>query len=116
MRTYKQTGKGFAPFVVWASSLLVVVGAVLALPGLMISLVPGVFANEVQSSVQATAHSLGTDLTVQCPAAPPLIVGETFTCTATSSTGVTDSIVVGLQRNYGWVNYVVQDWGNVLSR
>jgi hypothetical protein len=116
IRTYRQTGKGLTPVIIWASSLVVVLGAVLALPGLVISLLPGVFSHEVEQTVSAQAVSLGTDLNVSCPAAPPLVVGETFSCTATSPDGIVNSIVVSLQRENGWVAWRVEDWANALTK
>ena len=111
VRTVKETGKGFAPLVVFGSSLVAVLAGILVLPGIVISAFPDNFAAEVEQSVTADAVSLGADLSVECPA-PPLLVGDTFTCLATKPSGATDSIVVQLQRQNGWIAWQVQDWGN----
>lgn len=111
VRTVKETGKGFAALVVFASSLVAVLAGILVLPGIVISIFPQNFANEVEQSVRADAASLGADLTLECPA-PPLLIGDTFTCFATKASGATDSIVVGLQRQNGWIAWQVVDWGN----
>jgi hypothetical protein len=110
LRTFGETGKGFAPFVVWASTLGLVLAAVVTFPGLVISLAPAVFQAEAQQSVQADAAALGADITVQCPA-PPVLIGELFTCIRTSPDGTTDSVAVSLQRENGWISWRVEDWG-----
>ena len=83
---------------------------IIVLPGLLISTVPDYFATEVERSVVADAAALGADITVECPA-PPLIIGETFTCIRTSANGETDSVAVSLQRLNGWISWQVDDWG-----
>ncbi len=109
--TVRETGKGFAPLAVFGSSLIAVLAGVLILPGIVISLFPDNFAHEIEQSVTSDAVALGADLTVECPA-PPLIIGDTLTCVATKPSGATDSIVVALQRQNGWIAWQVQDWGN----
>lgn len=110
IRTHRETGKGFAPIAIFASSIVLVLASVVAVPGLIISLLPAVFASEVQSSVEADASALGAKIRVSCPS-PPLIIGETFTCTATKPSGDSDSIAVSLERQNGWINWRVEDWG-----
>jgi len=109
--TVKETGRGFAPLAVFGSSIVAVLVGILILPGILISVIPGNFAAEVQESVRADAAALGADLTVDCPT-PPLLIGDTFTCLATKPSGATDSIVVALERRNGWIGWQVQDWGN----
>ena len=111
LRTVKETGRGFAPLALFGSSLVAVLAGALILPGIVISLFPASFASEVEQSVRADAASLGADLTVECPP-PPLLIGDTFTCIATKPSGATDSIVVGLERQNGWIGWQVEDWGN----
>ena len=111
IRTWSQTGKGFAPLGAFAGSVGAVLAGVLVLPGLLISVLPDSFASEVERSVTADASALGADITVECPA-PPLMIGETFTCIRTSNTtGETDSVAVSLQRLNGWISWQVEDWG-----
>ena len=81
--TVKETGRGFAPLAVFGSSIVAVLVGILILPGILISVIPGNFAAEVQESVRADAAALGADLTVDCPT-PPLLIGDTFTCLATA--------------------------------
>ncbi len=111
IRMFTTTGKGFAPLVLWSSSVVVVAGAVLAFPGLVLSLFPGAFSNEIALSVRESALALGGDITVRCPA-PPLFVGETVSCIGAKPSGETDTIVASLQRENGWISWQVEDWGN----
>jgi len=108
--TVKETGKGFAPLAVFGSSIVAVLAGILILPGIVIALFPASFASEVDQSVSADAAALGADLTVVCPA-PPLLIGDTFSCVATKPSGATDSIAVSLQRQNGWIGWQVEDWG-----
>jgi hypothetical protein len=113
VRTYRATGKGFAPLVVFASAIMGVVVGIIILPGLVISVFPATFSAEVERSVQADAAALGADITVECPA-PPLIVGESFTCVASKPNGAIDAITVSLQRQNGWIGWQVEDWGSAV--
>ena len=108
--TVKETGRGFAPLAVFGSSIVAVLAGILILPGILISLFPASFANEVEQSVRADASALGAELTVECPP-PPLLIGDTFSCIATKPSGETDSIAVSLQRQNGWISWQVEDWG-----
>jgi hypothetical protein len=110
IRTFRETGRGFAPLAIWASSIGAVLAAILVFPGLLISIAPAVFAHEAEQSVQADAAALGSTITVACPS-PPLFVGELFTCIRTSPDGTTDSVAVSLQRQNGWISWLVEDWG-----
>ncbi|MEQ1737220.1 MAG: DUF2510 domain-containing protein [Rhodoglobus sp.] len=110
MHTYRQTGKGFAPIAGFATSVTAVLAGILVLPGLIIAAVPGYFAQEVASSVQADAAVLGAHFTVVCPA-PPLIIDQTFACIGTKDDGTWDSISVRLTRQSGWIDWRVEDWG-----
>lgn len=111
IRTYRETGKGFAPLAVFAASVMAVLAGVLVLPGLLIAAVPGAFAAEAASSVEADASGLlGADISVACPA-PPLLIGDSVTCVRTSPNGETDSVAVELARRNGWIAWDVTDWG-----
>lgn len=113
VRTFAETGKGFAPLAIWASTLGLVLAAVIAFPGLLMSMAPSVFQAEAQQSVEADAAALGAHITVACPA-PPLLIGELFTCIRTDSSGQTDSVAVSLQRENGWISWRVEDWGTTV--
>lgn len=110
-RTTKETGKGFAPLALWSGATLALAASVLVLPGILISLLPSAFSAEAEQSVAATAATLGAELTLDCPATPPLVVGELFTCRAEKPSGATDSVAVSLQRANGWITWQVEDWG-----
>jgi len=109
--TTRETGKGFAPLAVFGSSLMAVLVGVLVVPGVIIGLFPQVFSAEAAQSVQSDSTALGADISVECPA-PPLLIGDTFTCIGSKSNGQTDSIAVSLQRQNGWIDWRVEDWGN----
>ena len=111
IRTTVETGKGFASLAVFGSALVAVLAGVLVLPGIAIGLFPADFTAEVEKSVEADAASLGAELTLTCPA-PPLLIGDLMTCQAEKPSGETDSIVVSLQRQNGWIAWQVDDWGN----
>ena len=111
IRTYRETGKGFAPLAVFAAAVMAVLAGVLILPGLLIAAVPGAFSAEAASSVAADARGLlGAEIEVTCPA-PPLLFGETFACERVSPSGETDSVAVELTRRNGWIAWDVIDWG-----
>ncbi len=109
IRTFKETGKGFSPFTVWFGSFAVIIAAILVFPGLVISLFPGPFTQQIEESVSAAASALGDDLTVDCPA-PPLFIGESISCTVNESRNALQSIEVSLQRENGWIAWRVDDW------
>jgi hypothetical protein len=110
LRTYRQTGKGFAPLAAFAGSATAVLAGVLIMPGLVIAALPGFFAAEVASSVEGDAMALGASFTVECPA-PPLVIDDTFACIGTKADGTWDSISVRLTRQSGWIDWRVEDWG-----
>lgn len=112
LRTYRETGKGFAPIAVWAAAFTGVLVGIVAVPGVAISMLPDAFSSEIEQSVHADAAALGADLTVDCPPTPPVVVGDRFTCLATKPDGTSDSIVVSLQRENGWIAWRVGFWGN----
>ena len=110
LRTSQETGKGYAPLTIFAGALGLLLAAVIALPGLVISMFPVQFSNEAARTVVSSAAALGVELEVVCPA-PPLLVGDGFTCLATKPSGDSDSIAVSLQRTNGWIGWQVDDWG-----
>jgi hypothetical protein len=111
IRTMQETGKGYAPLTVFAGALGLLLAAIIALPGLVIAMFPVQFSNEAARTVVTSAAALGVELEVNCPA-PPLLIGEHFTCIATKPSGDSDSISVSLQRTNGWIGWQVDDWGN----
>lgn len=110
LRTFRVTGKGFAPLAVLAIAGASVLVGILIWPGVLVSTFPSAFAAQAAGSIEADAASLGAEISVRCPA-PPDTVGESETCIATKPTGETDSILVSLERENGWITWRVQDWG-----
>ena len=110
MRTYRETGKGFATLGVLGAAGVSVIAGILVLPGLLIAVFPGVFAKEVANSVEGDALVLGAEISVACPA-PPLLIGDVFTCIRSTESGDTDSLAVRLERENGWISWRVIDWG-----
>ncbi|MDO7882690.1 DUF2510 domain-containing protein [Antiquaquibacter soli] len=116
IRTYRETGKGFAPLAAWAAAVTSVFAGFLVLPGLIIAMLPGVFAAEAANSVEAQALGLsGASIEVTCPT-PPMVIGDQFTCTRVAADGTTDSVVVELARRNGWIAWDVVDWGNTVVK
>ena len=102
---------GLAPLLVWAGLGLLQVGSVLVVPGLLISALPAAFSMEAEQQITADASIIGADLTVNCPTTPPVLVGQTFSCAATSTKGDSYDVTVSLQRVNGWIDWKVDDWG-----
>ena len=103
---------GLGPLLVWAALGFMQLVSVLVVPGMLISLAPATFSAQAQQSVQSEATILGAKLDVTCPPAPPLLVGQQFTCKAVADTGKSYNVVVSLQRANGWINWRVDDWGS----
>jgi hypothetical protein len=113
----RKTGRGFGPVLVWLALALLSVVSVVAVPGMLITAVPGAFSAQAEQSVAADAAANGATLEVHCPAAPPILIGQTFSCTGTAGPGKSYEIEVSLQRSNGWIDWRVDDWGiNTLSR
>jgi hypothetical protein len=109
--TVRETGRGFGPVVTYLATGLVAIAATVAVPGLAMQLAPAVFAAEAESSVADDALALGTALTVDCPETPPMLVQQSFECTATNRGGTAYTVIVSLQRANGWIDWRVDDWG-----
>lgn len=111
IRTNRQSGKGIVPLVIFVQAGLLVLVGILVVPGILIAALPGPFAAEAAQSVEATALSIGGDITLACPT-PPQVIGDTFACIATKPSGETDSISIALERENGWIAWRVKDWGS----
>lgn len=113
----RTTGRGFGPVLVWFALALLAVASVLAVPGMLITAIPAAFSAQAQQSVAADAAANGAALRVSCPAVPPALVGQAFTCIGDAGGGKSYQIEVSLQRSNGWIDWRVDDWGiNTLSR
>lgn len=110
IRTWAQTGKGLLPIAFNGAAIVTVLAGILILPGVLISIIPGWFSQEIATSVEADAAALGAEFTVECPA-PPLLIGDTFACIGTKADGTWDAISVRLTRQSGWIDWRVEDWG-----
>ncbi|WP_349898356.1 DUF2510 domain-containing protein [Parafrigoribacterium soli] len=112
----RKTGRGFGPMLVWFALALLSVASVLAVPGMLIAAAPAVFSAQAEQAVTADAAANGAALDVGCPDTPPILVGQSFTCTGTGN-GRSFQVEVSLQRVNGWIDWRVDDWGvNTLSR
>jgi len=109
--TVREAGTGFGPVLTYLALGLLMVGSVIAVPGLAMELAPAAFSAEAERSVTDDALSFGTELTVDCPETPPLLVQQSFTCFATNTDGDTFNVRVSLQRSNGWIDWRVDDWG-----
>jgi hypothetical protein len=109
--TVREAGTGFGPVLTFFALGLFMAGAVVAVPGLVMELSPAFFSQEAERSVQADARSFGTELQVDCPETPPLLLQQSFTCRATNSDGDAFDVLVSLQRSNGWIDWRVDNWG-----
>jgi hypothetical protein len=110
-RTARESGSGFGPMLTFLVLGLVLVVANVAVPGLIIQLSPQTFSHQAEVSIAQSASILGTELTAVCPATPPLIPQQSFTCQAHKPGGGTYDVTVSLQRSNGWIDWRVDDWG-----
>jgi hypothetical protein len=110
-QTVRVSGQGFGPLITILTLGAVSIGAALAAPGLVIQLNPGYFSVEAQQSVRNDAAILGADLTVNCPDTPPLLMGQSFQCSATNENQEFFQVLVSLQRANGWIEWRVDNWG-----
>ena len=102
---------GFGPVLVWAALGILQVGSVLVVPGLIISALPHVFTLQAEQSIASDASIIGADISVNCSNNLPVIIGQAFTCAATSSHNDPFNITVSLERTNGWIDWHVDDWG-----
>ena len=109
-------GLGLAPLLVWAALGMLQVASVLVVPGMLISILPTVFAAQAEQSVASEAAIIGAQLSVHCPTPPPVLIGTDFTCSATSTAGHDLTVTVSLQRANGWIDWRVDDWGNTFAK
>ena len=115
LRTFKETGKGFALLGGAFASGVIVVIANLLVPAFLLSSLPGYFANEAATAAENTAALLGVTMTVECPPETlPLIPGTAFQCYATTEGGNQDTVRVSLQSQNLWVGWQVESIGSWL--
>lgn len=108
----RESGGGFGPVLVWFALGLLQIGAIVAVPGLLIGTIPTVFADQAEQSIVADAAIIGASLEVTCPDTPPVLAGQTFECSGQPASDVPPyDIVVSLERVNGWIDWRVDDWG-----
>jgi len=108
----RETGRGFGPILTWSALTVFVLGAILAVPGLVLALAPAQFAQEAEASVRYDASLRGaTGIEVSCPEVPPMLVQQQFTCQGHTERAGDFLITVSLQRANGWIEWRVDDWG-----
>jgi hypothetical protein len=108
----RQSGHGIGPVLVWFGLGALHLASVVAIPGLLIAILPAVFTSQLQASVESDALLIsGAQMTVTCPATPPVLFGEQTVCSALSANGTESEIAVSLERANGWIQWQVLDWG-----
>jgi len=108
----RETGHGIGPVLVWFGLAALHAASALAIPGLLISLMPGFFSAQIEQSVARDAfNSAASEMSVTCPEVPPLLIGETVECQGLASNGSNYDITVALERANGWILWQVTDWG-----
>ncbi len=113
IRIVMRAGNGFAPILVWGALVLLQVGSIVAVPGLVISALPQVFADQAQQSIEQAATVFGPITSVKCPTPPATVMGQEFTCTLYRiGSGQTYKVTAALERQNGWIAWQVHDWGD----
>jgi hypothetical protein len=108
----RESGHGIGPVLVWFGLGALHLASVVAIPGLLIAVLPGVFTSQLEASVEGDALLIsGASMSVTCPATPPVIFGEQTVCSAISSSGKNSEVAVSLERANGWIEWQVLDWG-----
>lgn len=108
----RESGHGIGPVLVWFGLGALHLASVVAIPGLLIAVLPGVFTSQLEASVEGDALLIsGASMSVTCPVTPPVIFGEQTICTAISSSGKNSEVSVSLERANGWIEWQVLDWG-----
>jgi hypothetical protein len=108
----RETGHGIGPVLVWFGLGALHLASVVAIPGLLIAILPAMFTSQLEASVEGDALLIsGASMSVTCPASPPVIFGEQTMCSAISSSGTNSEVAVSLERANGWIEWQVLDWG-----
>lgn len=112
--TIRESGQGIGPVLVWFALGVLQVVSVVAVPGLLISALPAVFDDQVESSIEAQAASITDDsVAVTCEGNPPVLIGQTLTCEASTPDRSSSEVTVELARANGWISWPVIDWGSI---
>jgi hypothetical protein len=113
----RETGHGIGPVLVWFADAMLALASIIAVPGVIIALLPAVFTAQIENSVASDAMLYaGSQMTVSCPLTPPVLPGETIKCQSVDSGGNKFDITVTLVRSNGWIAWQVLDWGSFGGR
>ncbi|MGV8884042.1 MAG: DUF2510 domain-containing protein [Microbacteriaceae bacterium] len=109
----RETGHGIGPVLVWFGLGALHIASALAIPGLIIALLPAVFSAQIEDSVARDAFLIsGSTMSVTCPDTPPVLVSQSVECKGLAgASGQSYDIKVSLERANGWVSWQVIDWG-----
>ena len=113
----RETGHGIGPVLVWFADAMLALASIIAVPGVIIALLPAVFTAQIENSVASDAMLYaGSQMSVSCPLTPPVLPGETIKCQSVDSGGNEFDITVTLVRSNGWIAWQVLDWGSFGGR
>ncbi len=109
----RETGRGLRPFMTWSGLTIVLIGASIMAPGIVMALAPGVFSDEAEKSIIDDAAALGAKIRVTCPEVPPLLIGDSMACDAVFPNRENGEarVEVTLVRQNGWIDWRVDEWG-----
>ena len=113
----RETGHGIGPVLVWFGLGVMHLASFVAIPGLIIALLPAMFTAQIEQSAADDAMLISTtQMTLDCPETPPVLQGERIICPAVSGTGTHFDVTVTLERANGWIDWQVIDWGAVKNK
>jgi len=110
----RETGHGIGPVLVWFALGILHVASAIAVPGVIIALLPAVFTAQIESSVASDAWLIAqSQMTVSCEGNAPVIpTADRIVCESVDDSGNTFDITVMLVRSNGWIDWQVVDWGS----
>lgn len=109
----RETGHGIGPVLVWFGLAMLHVASIVAVPGVLIALLPAVFTAQIEQSVASDAMLYaGSQMTVSCEGNAPVLPGEKIVCESVDASENTFDITVTLVRSNGWIAWQVLDWGS----
>ncbi len=111
--TIRETGHGIGPVLVWFGLGVLHLASVVAVPGVLIALLPAMFTAQIEDTVAGDAMLIaGSQMTVDCQGNPPVLPGEQIVCESVDAAQNTFDITVTLERSNGWIAWQVVDWGS----
>ena len=109
----RETGHGIGPVLVWFGLAMLHVASIIAVPGVLIALLPAVFTAQIEDSVASDAMLIAqSQMTVDCVGNAPVLPGEKIVCESVDASENTFDITVTLVRSNGWIAWQVVDWGS----